>query len=272
MQKIKNFFKKDQYNYPEVLDKGRLYEKVEDYNAHLERLVLERTLEIKKLQEDQKQAMIDISHNLQTPLAVINDEIGLLSDLPIHAEKIKNVKRSIHQVSQFIRQLLHLAKLDHSAFRIEFSVVDLSSLLNEQIEYFEVMAGEKNVRIISSIKKKILIMGNKRLLQELLTNLISNAIKYRRKNLSESTITIALSVNQDEASLVVTDNGIGIAKEELPDIFTRFYRGSRKQNASGTGLGLAICKKIVEKHSGTISAESVVGKQTSFRVVVPLNK
>ncbi len=253
-----------------ALEKGRLYERVKEYNFHLEELVEQRTLEIKKLQEDQKQAMIDISHNLQTPLAIIKGDLELLSAMPVHAEKIKNVKRSIHQVSLFIRQLLHLAKLDHSAFNVDFAPVDLSALMLGEIEYFEVMAAEKKVRMTASITKKLIIMGNKRLLGELLNNLISNAIKYRRKSTEESNINISLSEDGENAHLIVTDNGIGISPEDLPDIFVRFYRGSRKSNITGTGLGLAICKKIVEKHGGTITATSSSGERTSLTVILPL--
>jgi signal transduction histidine kinase len=255
-----------------ALEKGRLYERVEEYNSHLEQLVEERTFEIKKLQEDQKQAMIDISHNLQTPLAIIKGEIDLLAGTPVYTEKIKNVKKSIHHVSSFIRQLLHLAKLDHGSFGVELEAIDLSGLLLSEMEYFEVMAAEKKVRIIASIEPGITILGNTRLLGEVMTNLISNAIKYRRKSAEESTINISLREYDEKVHLTVTDNGIGISLDDLPDIFVRFYRGSRKSNASGTGLGLAISKRIIDRHGGSISAKSTPGKETSFSIVFPAHK
>lgn len=255
-----------------ALEKGKLYERVEDYNTRLEQLVEKRTLEIKKLQEDQKQAMIDISHNLQTPLAVIKGEIDLLSNTPLYTDKIKTVKKSITHVSLFIRQLLHLSKLDHAAFHVTLTQIDLSLLIREQIEYFEVMAAEKGIRITTSLMEKVTIRGNKRLLNELLTNLISNAIKYSKNNSKENTIEIFLSEDTDGVRLIITDDGVGISEKDLPDIFTRFYRGSRNSNTAGTGLGLAISKKIVEKHKGTIKAESALGEYTSFTILFPLSK
>ena len=253
-----------------ALEKGRLFKKVEEYNTQLEKLVDERTLEIKKLQEDQKQAMIDISHNLQTPLAIVKGELDLLTDSPIYTEKMQVMKKSVVQVSQFIRQLLHLAKLDHSAFSVELAPFNISALVREQVEYFEVMAAEQNVEIRSSIPAgRICMRGNKKLLGELLTNLVSNSIKYRRHGAEKSFIKISLSENVNEIYLSVEDNGIGIPEEDIPDLFTRFYRGSRKSNAEGTGLGLAICLKIVQKHSGSISVESILGEKTVFTIIFP---
>jgi signal transduction histidine kinase len=253
-----------------AFEKARLYEKVKEYNVGLEELVDKRTSEVKKLQEDQRQAMIDISHNLQTPLTIIKGELDLLLDSPVHADKMQHAKKSVHKISQFIRQLLHLAKLDQDAFTVEMTRVNLSALLDEQCEYFEVMAKEKGVQISCSIEEKIYILGNKKFLSELITNLVTNSIKYRKRQSKQSLITISLFQNEKNACMTVTDNGMGIAPNDLPDIFTRFYRGSYKSNTVGTGLGLAICKKIVEKHSGSIAVESIPGEKTVFMVSVPI--
>lgn len=253
-----------------ALEKGRLYEKVEEYNTKLENLVEKRTLEIKKLQEDQRDALIDISHNLQTPLAIVKGEIESLVDTSISLDKILSVKRSINQVSLFIRQLLHLSKLDHSAFEINLVPINLSALILEQIEFFEVMALNKNINMINNIRPKIIILGSKKLLSELLTNLISNAIKYRSIVKKDRLISVSLLTKKNEMILSVSDNGVGIRNDDLPGIFTRYYRGSRKQNTSGTGLGLAISKRIVDRHNGKISVDSSPGKETVFTIVFPL--
>jgi signal transduction histidine kinase len=253
-----------------ALEKGRLLEQVERYNSHLEELIEERTHEIKKLQEDQKQAMIDVSHNLQTPLAVIQGELELL-DEPVFESKIFAVKKSLDRVSEFIRQLLHLSRLDHSIYKVELSSLDLGKLLNEQVEYFEVMALEKGVRINCTIPEDIYILGNKRLLGELFVNLVVNAIAYRHPE-RKNEITITLIKNNNEAHVCIEDNGVGIAKKDIPELFTRFYRGARtSKSLHGTGLGLAICKTIVEKHKGTISVSSNVGEKTVFTIIFPLD-
>jgi signal transduction histidine kinase len=254
-----------------ALEKGRLYEKVEKYNTHLEQLVEERTKEIKDVQEDQKQVMIDISHNLQTPLAVIIGELELLDDMVVEKEKVTAVVKSIDRVSGFIRQLLHLARLDHATYMIDISAIDLSHLLEEQVEYFDVMASEKNVHVISKIESDISILGNKRLLDEVFINLVVNAINYREPS-RRSTLLIRLQSTDTSAVISFEDNGIGIASHELSHIFTRFYKGSQRRSSGtpSTGLGLAICKKIIEKHNGSIECTSIVGEKTCFTITIPL--
>jgi len=247
-----------------AIEKGRLYEKVEEYNTHLERLVEDRTKEIKNLQEEQKRTMIDISHNLQTPLTVIKGELDFLSDMPACRDKVSTVKKSIDRISGFIRQFLYLAKLDHSKDLNDFKLINLSALVRESAEYFEVMASEAGARFRCTIADKIFIIGNKRLLEEILTNLVSNAIKYRKTNF-ESVIIVSLEEKGSNVELLVVDNGIGIAPKDLPLIFTRFYRSVNVlETSQGIGLGLAIVKKIVEKHKGNISVSSVLGDGSEF--------
>jgi signal transduction histidine kinase len=252
-----------------ALGKAKLHKRVQEYSTQLEHLVEERTGEIKKLQEDQRHSMIDISHNLQTPLAVIRGEIELLSELYPDPEKINVLKKSIDRVSSFIRQLLHLSRLEHSVLSAPLKPVDLVAILKEQIDYFEVMAEERGVKIISSVSGKAPILGDKRLIEELFTNLVINAIKYRRTDIASS---IEIRINQVAKGFIVEveDNGVGIAPEDIEDIFIRFHRISRtSHNLQGTGLGLAIAKKIIEKHNGTIAVESSLGKHTIFTLFFP---
>lgn len=247
-----------------ALEKGRLYEKVEEYNGQLERIVEERTSEVKRIQEEQKRNMIDISHNLQTPLAVIRGELELMQEYSADQGKIVAVKRSLMRVSEFIRQLLHLARLDNSIYDIPFIDLDFSFLVEEQAEYFEVMGYEHRLKVEATIEPHIMMRGNKRLLEEALTNIAQNAIKYRRDDV-ESCMHIDLKQKDDCIVLTLEDNGIGIEKENLKEIFTRFYRTSRATKKSqGVGLGLSIVQKIVEMHGGTITVKSKVGHGTKF--------
>ena len=252
-----------------AIEKGKLYEKVQKYSTELEQRVSERTAEIKKLQEEQKQIMIDISHNLQTPLTVIKGELEALAIPLADQDKIAAVEKSLMRVSDFIRQLLHLARLEGSSYDADFSSLDLSALAREQIEYFEVMAKENKVDIISNISPRIQIFGNKQLLAEMLTNLVSNAIKYRNIKV-KSVVTILLKETGQSIQLSVRDNGIGIAPEDIPKIFTCFYRASNDAHLpQGAGLGLAIAERIVLKHQGTMSVSSALGKGTEFRITFP---
>ena len=252
-----------------ALEKGRLYQKVQEYSNHLEQLVDERTGEIRKLQEDQKQAMIDISHNLQTPIAIIKGELELLEEADVDVEKMDTVRKSLDRVSGFIRQLLHLARLDHSAYKVELSPLDLAQIIRDQAEYFEVIGEDQGMHISAQTPEHLKILGNKKLLEELFTNLAVNAIKYRRHD-TDSFMKIILKDTGVEAEIIVEDNGIGISAEDLPEIFTRFYTAQRSPNApQGTGIGLAIVKRIVEKHNGKISLASTPAEGTTFTISLP---
>lgn len=252
------------------LEKGRLFQAVQEHTAALESLVEKRTGEIKKLQEEQRQAMIDISHNLQTPLAIIRNQAELLrSD---DEEENNRVERSLTRVSGFIRQLLSLSRLESSAHDISREDIDLGALIREQAEYFEVMAAEQNIRITTDISQNATISGNKRLLEELLTNLVVNAISYRAAD-RPGHIQIRLAEKDGFAEIQIEDNGIGIAKEDIPELFTRFYRAkSIQEKQPGSGLGLAIARQIMEKHAGTISVSSVPNAFTIFSLRFPLRK
>ena len=253
-----------------ALEKARLYEQVQEYNSRLEKLVEKRTGEIQKLQEEQKQMMIDISHNLQTPLAVIRGELELLEEAGVKPDKMEIVSTSLDRVSSFIRQLLRLAKLDSSSFIVERMPINLSEIVRAQADYFEVMAEEKNVAIHYDAPETALVLGNKRMLEELLTNLVVNAIKYRSPD-RNGTVRISLTTESGMAKLEIEDNGMGIPQNEMQELFTRFYRTTRTRGVlPGSGLGLAIAKSIVDKHEGTISVESSVDECTLFTVRIPL--
>ena len=119
----------------------------------------------------------------------------------------------------------------------------------------------------SDIKPDITIVGNKRQIEEAITNIVGNAVKYIGDE-KDKKILISLTKTDDAVELKIKDTGIGIANKDLPHIFERFYRvqDERHENVKGTGLGLAISKRIIEKYNGTIEAESEVGKGTTIRV------
>jgi signal transduction histidine kinase/MFS family permease len=253
-----------------ALEKARLHQEVHEYSVHLEQLVAERTGEIQKLQEEQQEAMIDISHNLQTPLAVIKGELELLGDSVAEPEKIRRVTASLDRVSAFIRQLLRIAHLEHSSNELEMSPLDIAALIREQLDYFEVMAEDKNVAITSTISECGDIFANKNLIEEVLVNLVANAIRYR-STLRPAVISIALADAGSYVEITVRDNGVGISKEHQAKLFNRFYRPEH-DGTPGTGLGLAIVQQIISRHGGSIHVESVLDQGTAFVILLPKKK
>ncbi|MBI4993713.1 hypothetical protein HZC33_02020 [Candidatus Wolfebacteria bacterium] len=258
-----------------ALKKAELYEKVKKYSKELEEKVKRRTAKIEKLQIEQRQVMIDISHSLQTPLTVIKGELEFIEkQLPKNfkekiGDKLNIFGKSIDGVSKLIYDLLKLAKLESQEDGFEKEKVDLSRLLENLIEYFNIIVENKKILLESRIAKEVYIVGDERKLEELIINLLSNAVKYIA---NDRKIFVKLYKSGEFAKFIIEDTGIGIAKKDLPNIFNRFYRVKEFKNfQKGTGLGLAICKTIVEKHGGKIKVKSRIKKGTKFIIILPIN-
>ncbi len=249
-----------------ALNKAILYQQVLDYSQNLMTKVEERTAEIKNLQEGQSQLMFDISHELQTPLTIIKGEIARLTATGIDQTKLKPFEKSIDRISSFIQALLLLASLETKGSVVSNTSVDLSALVKEVLEYVAVLASAADVTLRADIKDGIIIAGDKEQLERLITNLLSNALKYIA---NERCVRATLTTQVDTVVLTIVDTGIGIAPEHLPLLFKRFYRLPATGQTYGTGLGLAMCERIVKNHHGTIAIDSTIGKGTTITIRIP---
>ncbi|MEK7075724.1 MAG: ATP-binding protein [Patescibacteria group bacterium] len=251
-----------------ALEKARLLWEVQRYSNELEQRVEERTFRIQQLQQEQKNFMNDISHSLQTPLTVIKGELDFLKMRSKPIKELGKFEKSVDEISRLIYNLFKLAKIEMQDMDFKKERVNLSALLEDIIEYLDVLCKTNDIKIIKNIQPDVFVLGNIEALETLVTNLTSNAIKYIA---NKKIITITLQ-KTDHVILSIKDTGIGIEKEDLKYIFNRFYRaGTTKSEISGTGLGLAICKKIAENHGGNISVESVPKKETTFTIKFPLS-
>jgi len=246
-----------------VMEKSYLYEKVKNHAKELEDEVQKRTAKIKTLQEGQKQMMVDISHGMQTPLTVVKSELGSLRRQMSEDKELRAFEKSIDKISSFIYCLLQLTRMETGDDDFAVENVNFSKLLDELVEYFEVMANEQGISIVSKIEPNLLISGRRDKLEELVTNLVSNSVKYIA---NDKKIFIRLYKKDDKIKLEIEDTGIGMSEDDLPNVFDRFYRvkGSTKK---GTGLGLTICKRIVDKLGGEIFVDSNLGKGTKFTMI-----
>ncbi len=266
------FLKTVAYQAAVAIEKARLYEQVKAYSQNLEEKVRQRTAKIQGLQEAQKQMMLEISHGLQTPLTILKGELTLLRQrLPAEDKNLANFEKSIDRVSRLIYRLLHLARLDSDPHTRPKQKINFSNLLEELVEYFTVLMQDKDIKLEARVEKNIYIFARPKQIEELVTNLVSNAVKYM-KDQGERKIKLILKKEGKWAKLIIQDTGRGIAPEHLPFLFEQFYRVQDKTQAAiqGTGLGLAICKKIVESHQGQIKAKSKLGQGTTFIVRLPL--
>lgn len=248
-----------------ALEKARLYEQVREYSVSLEEKVAKRTSQIKILQEQQSQMILNISHSLQTPLTVLKGEIGAATDK--NDATRKRFVTSIDYLSQYITDILRLAKMENP-LNERMAVVPLSHITDEIVEYFTVIAAQQKITVDASIEPNIQLFGIQRQLEELIKNLLSNSIKYIA---NKRNIGIVLRQENGAVVLTVSDTGIGIPERDLPHLFERFYRvQDERTNAIGTGLGLAICARVVENHKGHIDVNSTVDIGTTITVTLPI--
>ncbi len=254
-----------------ALENARLYGEVKEYSDQLEKKVDERTKELKHLYDAQSQFLSDISHELQTPLAVLEGNIGLIQKENgkghPDSKAWETVDKTIGKMSHIIESLLSLARADSGEHVLEKNVVRLDQLLPEIYEDCQILAQNKNIGFHFQKDADATVLGSREKLKELFLNLVSNALKFTDAG---GEIKIVLSKDAHKAKVTVSDTGCGIAEEDLPHIFERFYQSNDKK-AGGIGLGLAICKQIVQSHGGTITVRSQLGQGSQFIVSLPLH-
>lgn len=229
------------------------------------------TLEpIQKSHQRQKQFVSDASHELRTPLSIISGEIevALAKDrqLPQYKRVLSSTKEEIDRLSKLVKNLLLLARNDKDELTRE--LVDLTDLISGVIAGLTPKAKKKNQAIVfEPAETPSMVMGNSSLISQVFYNLIDNAIIYSPE---KSQIEVILHNRRKSVITQVKDHGIGIEKQALERIFDRFYRADESRSGiRGYGLGLAICKSVVEKHSGTLTVSSQLGKGTIFTVELP---
>lgn len=208
-----------------------------------------------------------ISHELRTPLTLI---LGMSEKLD--AEDIRTVsliRKNAMKLSHLINQLLDLKKLDESKMKLRVGEGNVSIFLKGLIGSFDNFANRKNITIhFQSAESEIVGYYDPGKLENILSNLMSNAIKYNREN---GWINVTLTKVKDSIRIEVTDNGIGIEKTELPHIFNRFYRIT-DNTAQGSGIGLALVRELVALHKGEITVNSTLNEGTRFVVTIPVDK
>lgn len=225
---------------------------------------------IENLINKEKQFTSDASHELRTPVSVILAQGEYLLDI-VENEKEKELAESIvikaNQISELVSRLLFLARMDQNRQKLDKVKVNLSALVDMAVDSMSDLAATKDIRLIVNIQESIHVEANETLLLSVMTNLISNGIKY---GIQSGHVTISASNHEDATEIMVSDNGIGIAKEHLDNVWRRFYRidDVRNDEYGSSGLGLAMVKSIIELHGGEISVKSEPGKGTEFRIIL----
>lgn len=213
----------------------------------------------------QKQFVIDASHELKTPLAIITASAESLELEPKEKKWLDNIKSESERMNKLVTDLLDLAKSENMDNKLNYSVNNLSKIIEKTSLTFESLIYENNLKLETNIEDNIIFNCNSDKIRELLGILLDNAIKH---SLEESKITINLYNDKNNIILEVKNRGEPIPKDEQEKIFDRFYRvdESRNRNNNRYGLGLAIAKNIVTSHNGKISVNCKDG-YTTFKVI-----
>ncbi len=225
--------------------------------------------------ERQNQFISDASHELRTPISVIQGYINLIdrwgkSDEAILEESISSIKSETEHMTNIIKQLLFLAKNDINGQQINIEELNAAFIVGEIEKEIQVL--DVNTKFSYNISDDVVIYGDYHLIKQLIWIFVENAVKYSGDK--ESKINVNVYTKDDNTCIEIQDNGIGIAEEDAKHIFERFYRSdkSRNKGIAGIGLGLSIARWIVERHKGSIKVDSVLGEGTTFTIVLPCEK
>ena len=229
---------------------------------------------LKELEKIRQDFVANVSHELRTPLTTIKGYAETLLEGALKEEVasqfVQVIKRHSDRLEKIVEDLLILSKIESKEFQLKMESLSVSELIGDVVEFVKEPLNKKRMTVsVGEISPTLSVYGDRQYLEQVLINILDNAIKYGREG---GAITIsATERDQREVEISVRDNGIGIPKEDLLRVFERFYRvdKGRSRELGGTGLGLSIVKHIVQAHAGRIRVESQLGQGSMFYVTLP---
>ena len=232
-------------------------------------VVLHDITNIKKLEQMRKDFVANVSHELKTPITSIKGFAetlldGAKNDAVALDEFLEIMLKESNRIESLVKDLLSLSQIEQQR-DIEKYPVNLSYVAHNVIDTLQGYAERKSIKLVQHIDPDVMIQADTDKMKQVLMNLLTNAINY---STNSEQVTVTVRENETHAMLSVSDNGIGIAKDEQDHVFERFYRidKARSRDSGGTGLGLSIVKHIVESYDGMIELESALGEGATFTV------
>ncbi len=220
----------------------------------------------------QQRFVADVSHELRTPLTAIRGNLELVERYGADETSIHAITDEVNRMARLVNDLLLLARADYGGVKLELDPLDLDTVVMSALREAKSIALARNAHLNVRLGRfePVRINGNGDRMMQLLLNLVSNAIKFTPPG---GEVKLTLSEEGEYAVVRVSDTGIGIAEEDIPLVFDRFYQAeasrANTEHDMGTGLGLSICKWIAEAHGGTIKVDSQVNHGTTFTVSIP---
>ena len=253
----------------DVTEKIRLEQKVREYHEKLEKSFEE----LREADRIKTEFISNITHELLTPLTSIRGYGELLDDEtmgkvnPEQKKSLEIILRNSDRLIKLIKELLDTSNLNDNKLGLQFRPVSLNNVLLRSIQEIFPQVKDKQITLIRDIRQLPEIWGDEERLAQVVMNLLINAVKFTPE---KGKITIIAAADTEHIKISISDTGIGIPEDKLKSIFDRFYQvdGSSSRRYGGVGLGLSICKSIIDKHYGSIWAQSD-GKGSTFHIVLP---
>jgi len=266
---------KDHFENAEPLN---AYEEIKNKNNHLNKLTGEQEEEIRmrrELDEKKKEFISIASHELKTPITIVKAYTQMLKQLKgEYSEKVSGVLDKLDlqttKLSLLAQQLMDVSKIENGSLQYELVDVDLNSFIKEALDILSSIHIGNEIRL--TLGENCRIKADPLRLEQVMANLLGNAVKYSPKN---SVIDVLTKLSPDETSVTVTitDRGLGMSKEGIERIFDKFYRLEEVSSSHpGLGMGLYITSKIISDHGGRIWVESVPSKGSSFSIAFPVHQ
>ncbi len=229
--------------------------------------------QLERLENVRQEFLSNISHELRTPLTSIlafveTLEDGALDDAENNMRFLNVIRRNAERMHHLINDILELSSIESGKIIIEPKRSNLSNLVEEVFTNLSNKAGERRIKLVNKVPIETIVFADAVRLEQMLTNLIDNAVKFNREG---GSVTVSYASEGDTDVVSITDTGEGISSEHLQRIFERFYRTdrARSREIGGTGLGLAIVKHLARLHGGEISLTSTPGKGSTFSIELP---
>ena len=224
--------------------------------------VLRDVTNLRRLERMRREFVANVSHELRTPLTSIKGFVetllnGKLDDPELLERFLKIVNGETDRMIALINDLLDLSRIESGRIAVTFEEVNIRQVFDDTIMILQAKAEEKGVLVENRIREDVMVFGDAKLLKQVAVNLVDNGIKYNQDG-GMVWVDAELHEDDDEVEIIVSDSGVGIPEEHIDRVFERFYRvdKGRSRSMGGTGLGLSIVRHIIERHNGTIQAQS----------------